>query len=270
MRSMMEATILASILSAAVSISVLTWLPRVCSHRHAGASGFAAGLTVAFAFAFGKHISPSTYWHWLPWIVVVAGIIGPIGLASGVTMGERWLMSAVLTLVAGFLLVPTRPSLLSIRLTYVLMFALTIWLLWGLADALATTRDVSLLGVILGCMTLNSGSIVAYSYSLTIGFLGLAAFASLTGGLVAFAWRRDSLIIRGMLASQFLATGGVLLAALVNDGLNYAAVGLILVSPLMLLLFQIPAISRNRLISHWMAKISLALAPQFWAWWISI
>ena len=92
-------------------------------------------------------MTPSRHWHWLPYLALASTLIGPIGLAGGVTVVERWLLHLLLAVVSAWFLVPTWASLQPLRGAYVILLTAVVFLLSTLLDPLpARLKDASCRG----------------------------------------------------------------------------------------------------------------------------
>ncbi len=69
------------------------FLPDRVSNRYAAAIAFAAAFFIGYVLLPSwAEPPPNRHWHWLPYLVAGAMVIGPLGLASGILAAERWLM----------------------------------------------------------------------------------------------------------------------------------------------------------------------------------
>lgn len=236
--------------SAAVSIGLALVMFVVVrgesARRYAGALGFAAGFAAAYAWLEPRNLSPSLSWHWLPWLATAAAIIGPVGIATGVRMPERWALSVVFALAAAWLLVPTRATFQPWRLTYLMAFASVLVLSWNVLDQLAQTGTGRSLSAALALTSLASSALIAYTVSLRIGFLTAASASALIGVLLTTIWTQDRTILRGALPCHGVVLCGAILTSSLDDGFPRYAPLLILIAPQMLWLFQFGPLAKLR------------------------
>ena len=244
MKPLLESVLVPAVVSVVTTIGILRGFSGDVSRRYTGSLAFAAGFLAGFAFLETRELRPSTYWHWLPWVAVVASIVGPIGLAAGVRPPERLALLIVLTLVAAWFLVPTWASLQPTRGGYIAAFAGSVFLLWFLLDPLAGRVPHALLCGTLVLSSLNGGVLVAAFVSVRFGLLGVAAAAALSGPFVAAILYRDDAILRGLLPVHVVVLGGIMLAAQVNVGLPSATLVLIPAAPLIHWLCEIGPLAR--------------------------
>jgi hypothetical protein len=253
-----------------VAIGVLRGFPGDASRRYAGALAFVAGFVAGFAVLEPHALRPSTYWHWLPWLAVVAAVVGPIGLAAGVRPPERWALMIALTLTAAWFLVPTWAALQPSRNIYIGVFAGSIFLLWFLLDPLAERVPHAVLYSALALSSLNGGVLVAAFVSVRFGLLGIIAAAALGGACVATIRNRDEVILRALLPAQVVVLGGVMLAAQVNVGLPSAALTLVPIAPLALWLCEKGPLSHMRGKWGYIVRFGAVCLPLAIAWGLSL
>ncbi len=235
----LEVMVIAAAVSIAISSVVLGSFSQETASRYTGALGYAAGFLSAFAYLESHALSPTLPWHWLPWLALIGGVIGPIAIASGVRPLERWVLSAIFSLAAAWLLVPTQRALQPMRTPYMLAFAGSLAVFWNLLDRLSRKESGIPLCVALAATSLSGAALVAYEFSVRIGFLSAVGAAALAGGGLSAAWKRDFTIVRGMLGAQSVVLCGVLLTAQLGDGLAIPLLTLILLAPLTLWVFEV-------------------------------
>ena len=270
MKPLLESVMVPVVISVAVAIGILRGFPGDASRRYAGALAFAIGFLAGFAFLESHELIPSTYWHWLPWLAVVAAIVGPVGLAAGIRPAERLALTMVLSLTAAWFLVPTWTSLQPSRSIYIAVFAGTLFLLSFLLDPLARRVPRAVLCGTLALSSLNGGVLVAAFVSIRFGLLGITAAAALSGAVVAAILSREEAVVRGLLPAHVVVLGGVMLAAEVNVGLPSAALVLILTAPLALWLCELGPLAR--LHGKWriVVRFGVTIIPLAVAWGLSL
>lgn len=269
MNSLIEAMVIAGAVSIAVSAIVLISLPATESARYTGAFGCAAGFLSAYTYLEPKHLLPVSQWQWLPWLTLVAAVIGPISIASGLKLFERWALSAILALAAAWFLVPTRATLEPGRSTYIIAVAVALTLLWNLMDRPAQTQSGLPLMLALAVTCISGAALVALAVSIRIGFLGAAGAAAMTGGGISAAMKRDCATVRGILAPASIILVGVLLTAQLN-GLQPPVIILILSAPLTLWLFEGGPLSKLEGLQSQLVKMIVVAVPQIAAWCLSL
>ncbi|HEY4262877.1 MAG TPA: hypothetical protein VGM98_22145 [Schlesneria sp.] len=270
----MAASFIGITISIAVSV-VVSLLTSVCfsrasAARYAGALGIAAGFLAAYAYLEPRNLSPTLHWQWLPWLVACAAIMGPIAIVTGVGTIERLVVVTLFSLAAAWFLIPSRASFAPMRMTYVINFALGVAMFWNLLDRLLTRpKSAATVFIALAATVASSSALVAFAFSIRIGFLGAAGAAGLAGGVLAFLWTRDTAIIRGLIGPACILLAGELLTAEINDAINPPTIALIAIAPLMLWLFEVGPLAKLKGIAAWSAKAALVALPLVAAWGLS-
>ncbi|MDB5343548.1 MAG: hypothetical protein JWP89_1925 [Schlesneria sp.] len=270
----MTASLIGIAISIAVSmiVSLLTsiCLSRESAARYAGALGIAAGFLAAYAYLEPRNWVPTLHWQWLPWLVACAAIMGPIAIASGVGTIERFVVVTLFALAAAWFLVPTRASFAPMRMTYVINFTLGVAVFWNLLDRLLTRpKSAAAVFSALAATAASGSALVAFAFSIRIGFLGAAGATGLAGGVLAFLWKRDAAIIRGLIGPACILLAGELLTAEINDAINPPTIALIAMAPLMLWLFEAGPLAKLKGIAAWSARAALVALPLAAAWGLS-
>ncbi len=267
-----------SLIGIAISIAVsmiVSLLTSVCfsresASRYAGALGISAGFLAAYAYLEPRNLSPTLHWQWLPWLVACAAIMGAIAIATGVGTIERLVFVTLFSLAAAWFLVPTRASFAPMRMTYVINFTLGVTLFWNLLDRLLTRpKNDGAVFIALAATVASGSALVAFAFSTRIGFLGAAGATGLAGGVLAFLWKRDPAIIRGLIGPACILLAGELLTAEINDAINPPTIALIAMAPLMLWLFEMGPLAKLKGTAAWSAKATLVALPLVAAWGLS-
>ncbi len=219
-------SVAAPLLAAAVlgGLSSLV-LPASVGSRYALAAAFAVAMVAGYWLLpdDGAPLVPNRHWQWLAYLPLLAAVVGGVVLASGVTVGERWLLLAAVAALASWLLVPTWANLWPPRAWSIPLLAGYLWLL---AVVLASLPDCLLgrlqLGLLVGA-SIAVAATVGADVSLRLGTIGVIAAAATAGCWLA-AWLLPT-------ASIPTATRGLIPAfALLVGGLSYC--GAIEVQPL--------------------------------------
>lgn len=225
-------------LSIAVAWAIRRFFPRDAGRLISGAIGCAAGFFAGFAALETGNLRPTTYWHWLPWVGVVASIAGPIGLLPRVPTAGRWGLWLTAAIGCGWLLVPNWADLNPPRIAYVSIFAAVVFLLTSLLEILARRNPSSSLSMSL-CISAWCGAVLLSAFvSLRFGLLTVAAAAALSGCCVVST--RDSAreLVRGVILFYSVVVGGLMLVGELAAVLPRVCFLLILAASLMLWLCE--------------------------------
>lgn len=269
MNSLLGGALLPATVSIVVAYVTLRVFADETARRYAGALSFGTGFLAAYALLEPHDLRPSMYWHWLPWLALAGAVVGPVSLAAGVRLPERWTITLLLSLVAAWFLVPTRASLQPVRGICIAAYAGGVTMLSVLLDRLASRGSGSFLCGMLGLASLSGGALVAAVVSLRFGLLGVAASAALSGGFVAALLKRDDRIVQGLLPAQTVVTCGIMLAAQVNVGLPPAALVLIPAAPLALWLCEAGPLAKVRGRWGYVIRLGAVILPLAIAWGLS-
>jgi hypothetical protein len=231
MKLLFEGFVAPAVVSVVVAIALVRGFRGATPRRLAASLALAVSFFAGFAVLETGALRPSTYWHYLPWLALVAGVVGPIGHSAGIRSVQRLALMLLLTVAASWFLVPTWASLQPFRDRYVAAFAGALFLYWFALDPLARRAPRGWLPGALALAALNGGVIVAAFVSIRLGLLGVVAGAALSGSCVAAYLEGDSGTLRGMLPAHVVVFGGVMLAAGLNVGLPPAALILICSAP---------------------------------------
>ena len=261
MHPVIEGMVISAAVSIAISSVVLGIFSRESSRRYTGALGYAAGFLAAFAYL--HHRDPTLRWSWLPWLALVAAFVGPIAINSGIGALERVVLGAIFSLAAGWFLVPINESL---RVAYVVGFAGIMVVHWNLLDRLTQKASGMPLWSALAATSVSAAALVAYAFSVKNGSIGAVATAAMVGGGLSAIWKQEFTIVRGMVASSCVVLCGILLAARLYEALTYLTIALLLISPLMLWLFEFGPLSRLQGVRAHLAKIAAVGLPHIVAW----
>ena len=104
---------------AALGLARLLPLAPVRDRHAASIATCLAFLTAYVSLTLGP-ISPATHWHFLPYALVAATVLGPVACAQGVTMIERIVVYCVVACVIAWVLVPSWDDLVPSRHVYML------------------------------------------------------------------------------------------------------------------------------------------------------
>lgn len=270
MRFMLETIGYGVLVPAAVSIAVM-WtllrvLPRDAGQLFAGAVGGAVGFFAGYVLLEPRHLLPTTYWQWLPWMGIVAAIAGPIGFVSRVPSVGRWTLWLVVSIVSAWLLVPKWAALSPSRGVYVALFIACVFLLTALLDTLARRTSGTMLSLSL-CISASCGAVLLAAFvSMRFGLLTVAAAAALSGCWVVSFRDSSRNLARGVTLFYSVVIGGLLLTGQVAAVLPSVCFVLVLAAPLMLWVCEFAPLSRpqgKNAVMVRLVAISLPLATAF-------
>lgn len=267
MESLINGALISAAVSVAVSLGVWRSFPQGCALRFAGALALAAGFVAAYSQIEPGCLVPTTNRHWLVWLVSVAAVLGPIGLASGVAIGERWTMTVIVALATALLLVPARTAPFRVHYVVLLTAGLVLW--WNLVDGLGSPKNLFALTGSLIVTFLSGAGLVAYSSSLKISGIGVAGAGGLAGCALLATFARDVTLVRGSLGACSVVLWGMLLNAQLYD-VPWPPLVLIASSPLVLWLMETGPLSRMQGRRASIGKAILVGLPHIGAWGLSI
>jgi hypothetical protein len=222
-------------------------LPADVASRYALAAALATGMFAGYWLLSDDWapLVPDRHWQWLAYLPLAAALIGGLSYASGVSIGERWFVFAVVAAIGAWLLVPTWANLWPPQAWSIPLLAgylcLLMVLLTSLPDRLLGRLQ---LGLLVGASAAVAATIGA-DVSLRLGNVGVIAAVATAGCWIA-SWLlpADSIptALRGVTPAFAVLVGG----------LSYA--GAIEVQPLRLHMF-VPATAPLLL---WLFAASLA------------
>jgi hypothetical protein len=203
------------LLPAAVAAGVLylsrRFLSREVAERQGAAVGLVAGFCAAY-FLFSWTVArPTFYRNWLPYVGIVAGVLGPVALASGVRLGERWAVWLTLGLLAAWFLVlegkgPFDPARLRAGL-----IAAGLFLVWCVCmEALARHLPGGMFPALLCLATLCGAAVLFQSGSLKFAQLAGAIAAPLAGCALVARFHRDEALMPGAVPPLGVLLGGLM------------------------------------------------------------
>lgn len=270
----MAAAIFGLAISATASIItaiavMLSFFPET-ARRYAGALGLAVGFLTYNYYFDPKNLSPTLHWQWIPWLVACAAIIGPVAIAEGVGVVERFVLVALFSLVAAWLLMPTRASFAPQKMIYLLNLTIGLTLFWNLLDGLIHPKNCAAVFAALWATVLCGSVLTTYAFSIRIGFLGIVGSVAICGAALTALWKLDVMIVRGLIGPAGVLLAGQLLTAEINDAINPPTIALVVIAPLMLWLFEAGPLTKLNGLSSGFAKASLVALPLIGAWALSI
>jgi hypothetical protein len=239
------------LLVALAALVASRWLTAAgLRERYAAVAAASLGLLAGYALlpAWAPW-QPTTYWHWLLYLGLAAGLVGPLTLASGVQGGERLLVRCLLALLTAWLVVPTWARLEAVRAWHV--GGVTVYLLVLIVSLEPLTSRFAPARLLL-YLTLSAAALAlmtAVTLSLTFGQLGGVMAASL-GGTCLAAWLVPSSAgqraLRGLVPWYAVLVGGLAYVGYINPQPRLGGLILIAFAPLALWLLAVGPLARGR------------------------
>ncbi len=269
MNSQVQAVVQGLAVPAAVS-AVLAWLlgrsRRAILRNSTAGVACSAGFFAAFALLHREHLTPTEFWHRLPWLGGLAAVIstGLAAIPRGSLAGSALRRAVELALAVGVatLLVPTWRSLVPTRTLHVAGFATSLFMLIVLLDRLAARGLNRMLLFALAMASFCGAAFLAVELSLTFGALGGALFATLAGCWLVLLLRKQKEFVASALPVYAVILGGLMLAGWLNVNSFPNArplrisMALIPAAPLVLWLFEFGPLSRLKGIKSTVAQVA--------------
>lgn len=203
-----------------VALAVLLIARRFSSSdpdRHSASIALVAGFFAGYRLLSLAPWNPSAHWHWLPYALLVAAVVGPITCAAGVWTIERICLYVLVALAAGWVLVPNWDDLDPSRKVHLLAFA-TYVVVWAcLFRPLLNRHAGPLLPVVLWATMTAAAIVLALSGSLRFAQIAIALAGALFGIVIVATMWRDSNHLNGMTLLFSVAVVGALLIGRVNS-----------------------------------------------------
>lgn len=214
--------------------------------RFAPSVAFVGGFLLGyFSLKLGPLV-PESHWHWLPYVMLLPLVVGPVSVATGVTLLERLLLYALASVIAFWCLVPVRESLEPSRAALLLVSAGAVVLLACLLEPLSRKFSGSFFALILFLTLTFAAVLLAFSGSLRFAQIAGAGAGALAGvtGVCRLVPKADSL--SGLSIGFVLFLWGILLVGRVNSFSNVPLASYLLIplAPASLWLVTLGPLSR--------------------------
>ena len=260
---------LAPAICAGVVVVVLNWLlPDSLARRLAATTALVGGFTLGYALLGLGQWSPRFFWHWLPYVVLMALPVGPLLAGAGKQRVVGVVLMLCVAIVGGWLLVPTWPHLEPPRAVYMFVWIPAICVLAFSLDPLTRSRMEDELprnnlpkGLLVGTLTASmflAVIIIFLSGSLRFTQLAGAGAAAMLGIAMAVVISRKKYGVDGIAPAFSLLIGGLLLIAFVDSHSSVPLLSYVLVALAPLALW-IAAVKLLRKFSGW--RLWLVLMP---------
>lgn len=212
--------LLPALCAGAVLAGFLRISRKDAARRFAPSIAYVSGLLLGYFLLKLGPYSPEAHWHWLPYAMLLALVIGPVSLAAGVTSFERVLLYALVAVIAGRLLVPDWEDLKPSPLAHLVFFAIYSTLLASVLESQRRHFSGSLIATVHLIAMAFAAGVLALSGSLRFAQIAGAGAGASAGLALAcrFVPKDDSL--QGVSLVYVLLLNGILLAGRVNSFSN--------------------------------------------------
>jgi hypothetical protein len=233
---------------AAIGLAVYLLLSRLLPDRAsrllvvvALLAGFLTGYLLLHEWTVLK---PARHWHWLPWMGVVAGFTGSLGLRAAAPI--RWMLMLATSVAAAWFLVPTWADLDPPRVVWLIAVSAGLWLLIALTDPLPPRIGgrlvLGLLGLTAATVAVMIAACVSVSYAQVAG-LAACALGGVWGG-ICLRGRDDELAVRAAIPAAVILVGGIAFVACIETEPPQYGLLLLPAALLGLWICRLPALSR--------------------------
>ncbi|MEX2176140.1 MAG: hypothetical protein WD872_17390 [Pirellulaceae bacterium] len=248
----------------------LVWLAS--RFRAAEPAGrYAAAVAIAAAFGLGyvllpdwAALVPQRHWQWLPYLALLAAVLGPVARAAGVQAFERWLLALLLAVAAAWVLVPAWSDLVpargwSIALLAAYLLALSM-ALDALPERLAGPRLLGLFALAAGALAI----VLLVSITAKLGQVAGVAAAAIAGAwTVAGSFERnEALLSRAAVPLYAVLVGGLAyVGAIEVPGATHWELLVLPAAPLALWVFAAGPLAKLQGWAALATQIGLVLLP---------
>jgi len=160
--------------SSAIVVVLLRLLLPAPMRRDLIVVALVAGFFVSWLLFPWAPMRPQSHWHWLPYLGLLAGVVGCLGQFSGLWL--RCTIYLVLSVVTAWLLVPMWQDLQPVRHWYLIGLVTVVWVFLLAAEPGLRNGPPPLLAAILVGISIAAAAVLAQS--------GTMKFAQLAGVLV--------------------------------------------------------------------------------------
>ncbi|MCG8408676.1 MAG: hypothetical protein MI923_26020 [Phycisphaerales bacterium] len=167
-------------------------LPRDLGERYSVSMATLAGFLVGYGLLSLAPWSPTAHWHWLPYALMAAAVVGAVVRAEGVRFFERLLMYLFVAIAAGWFLVPTWKDLVPSQTVHLILFVVYLVALVSLLEPLAERSTGPLLPLVLWITITAAAVVLALSGSLRFAQVALAGAGALFGVMLVTCFKRET------------------------------------------------------------------------------
>lgn len=203
------------------------WLPRAS----ASAVGCGCGFLAAFCLLELENLQPVSYWHWLPWLGLLAGLASCLGVACGGRAVATWSIWLVPIAASAWKLVPTWEKLHDVRVIISLMFGLFLLALVVSLRGLARRAPLGMFAGSLVASAFGAALFLAAFVSLRFGLLTASLGAALAAASCAAHWAGVRDASGELVLPHAILVSGMLLVGFLNANLSIVSFLLIPIAP---------------------------------------
>jgi hypothetical protein len=235
-------------------------LPPAAAARYALATAAATGFFAGYALLPDwAALVPARHWQWLPYLGIAAAALGAVGSASGVQFWERWLLYALLAVVAAWQLVPTWATLEPARPVAIPLLAAYLFLLMALLAALPERLLGKQFVASATAATIGVALLLAIGVSAKFGAVAAVAAAAHSGAWAASRFTAQqspspvapiAAAARGVIPVFVILAGGLAFVGAIEPSPKLYPLFLAPAAPLVLWLFAAGPLAR---LSGWSA-----------------
>ncbi len=232
-------------------------------------SRYAPSLALLVGFMLGYQLLgigswlPTSHWHWLPYALVFAAVLGPVANAAGVGLGEKLMVYALAALVIAWQLAPTWANVDPAKSTQILICAAAVSVAAFAFDPLAQKSVGPFLPFMLAIISVCAAVVVVVSGSLRLGQLTGIGAGAMTGIAIAAALGRQTGSLTAISLPLFVFLTGTMWIGHVNSfsEVPTASYPLVAVSPLAYWICQAGPLSRMTGWRRTAVHAALSIAP---------
>lgn len=202
-----------ALVAAAVFWIASRFLSESARERWPASLALIAGFLTGYALLKLEPWQPTSYWHWTPYVLALAAVIGSVSAAQGISLIERLLLYAAAAWIAAWFLVPNYDDLEPSRMTYLIVWPLYLLAIAYALDLLSRQLTGPLLPTVV-TLSMAAGLVIVF-LSGSAKFMQLYGFGFAAMGGVAlgslFSKEKPALLGAALLATMLSA--GYLLVA---------------------------------------------------------
>jgi hypothetical protein len=223
-----------AIVAGVVLVLLRRFLPSELADRFAATVAVLSGFLTGYELLGLAPWMPTTHWHWLPYAMLGAAVIGPVAEGGGAF--KRVFSHMVMAVAAAWMLVPTWDDLDPSRTIYLVVIVVYVIGLASLLEPLVKRFPGPLLPAILWATMTTAAVVLALSGSLRFAQITLAGAAALFGLMLVACLKRDVNMLTGISSVFSVMAVGSLLIGRVNSfsEVPLASYMLVPVAPLLL------------------------------------